>query len=143
MTTVVFKDGVFAADSLLTCGGYVEGYSKKVLKCGKVYLGWSGSFQAVQMFQRFLRGEEFDKAFLEKPDNTFSAITVDPVTRKVVAYTDGIVPEVYRAPFYCIGSGSLVARGALLMGATPHEAVKAASKVDIYTGGRIQVVQLW
>ena len=38
------------------------------------------------------------------------------------------------APFAAMGSGSPVALGALHTGATPKEAVLAASKVDTYTG---------
>ena len=37
-------------------------------------------------------------------------------------------------PYFSIGSGSLTALGALHAGASPLEAVKAASKVDPFTG---------
>lgn len=37
-------------------------------------------------------------------------------------------------PWFAIGSGAAAAMGALHMGATPLEAVKAASKVDSFTG---------
>jgi ATP-dependent protease HslVU (ClpYQ) peptidase subunit len=45
-------------------------------------------------------------------------------------------------PFVAIGSGAAAALGALYVGATPVEAVRAAAKVDPYTGGRIVVKRL-
>lgn len=39
-----------------------------------------------------------------------------------------------REKFYAIGSGGNVAMGALAMGASVQEAIKAASKVDAFTG---------
>ena len=44
------------------------------------------------------------------------------------------------AKFAAIGSGSQVAYGALHVGATPKEAVEAASKVDVYTGCGIKTL---
>lgn len=39
-----------------------------------------------------------------------------------------------REPFYAIGSGGSIAMGALAMGASVKEAIKAASKIDAFTG---------
>jgi len=44
------------------------------------------------------------------------------------------------APYAAIGSGSMYALGAMSTGASPKEAVKAASKLDPYTGLGIKVV---
>lgn len=39
-----------------------------------------------------------------------------------------------RQPFAAIGSGANIALGAMASGKTPKEAVKIASKIDLYTG---------
>jgi ATP-dependent protease HslVU (ClpYQ) peptidase subunit len=49
-----------------------------------------------------------------------------------------IVPE----PFAAIGSGKGVALGALHAGASAVDAVKAAMKVDVYSGGRVFTAEL-
>jgi ATP-dependent protease HslVU (ClpYQ) peptidase subunit len=41
---------------------------------------------------------------------------------------------------YAVGSGSDFALGALAAGATPQEAVKIATQLDAYTGGKVRVV---
>lgn len=143
MTTVVFKDGVFAADSLITSGGTVEGYCKKITRCENVYVGWAGSLQAATLFKDYLSGKDIDKSFFDKPQQEFSAIVADSANRQVITYTNGLIPEIYNAPFYCIGSGTSIAKGALMAGATPREAVKVAASLDIYTGGKIQTVKVW
>lgn len=51
----------------------------------------------------------------------------------------------YPIPLYtpaAMGSGSEYALGALLAGATPKEAVHIASKLDVYTGGRIKLYDI-
>ncbi len=40
---------------------------------------------------------------------------------------------------YVAGSGGQIALGALEMGATPEEAIRAASKYDAYTGNGVQI----
>jgi ATP-dependent protease HslVU (ClpYQ) peptidase subunit len=144
MTTVVFKNGVFAADSLLSGGDSKVGHCKKIRQAGNLFVGLCGANVVYDQFMKFLSGEPYDAKVFEKPDqNSFSAIVVNKETREVVEYCNCLTPEKYKADFYAIGSGREIAAGAMLMNATPKQAVEAAAKRDVWTGGPVQVVRVW
>lgn len=44
------------------------------------------------------------------------------------------------APFFCFGSGSDIAKGALLMGATPKQAIECAAMIDHGTGSKVDEI---
>ena len=46
------------------------------------------------------------------------------------------------APYAAMGSGACAALGALHMGASPRDAIKAATKIDPFTGMGIKVISL-
>lgn len=71
----------------------------------------------------------------------FSGIIVSP--EGVIAHIDASgYPMEIDAPFYALGIGADIDIGALEMGATSQEAVKAAIKWSANCGGKIQVVKL-
>lgn len=143
MTTICFRDGIFAADSLVNEDGIICGYTKKIHKCEDLYYGVSGNIDVIHEFGNFLLGSEYDKVFLQEEKTSFSAIVVDSRKKTVVYYTKRLKPEISDFPFHAIGSGKDIARGALLMGASAKKAVECAAKLDGYTGGKIQVVRVW
>ena len=51
-------------------------------------------------------------------------------------------PEKVEADFYAVGSGGKAARAAMLMGATPTQAVEIACKVDPSSAPPVQVIEL-
>jgi ATP-dependent protease HslVU (ClpYQ) peptidase subunit len=64
----------------------------------------------------------------------------------VVFHADGIVDEyneggypVKQSGMYAVGSGNRFAMGAMMVGATAMEAVEATKKLDVNTGGELQV----
>lgn len=143
MTTIVFKDGFFAYDTLVTSGNHVEGYVDKVEKIGSLYVGTAGDLQSCFEFKRFIKGEEYDLDRLVDSDYYFEAITVNEETRDVKIYNGSNKYMQFMNDFYTIGSGSQVAKGALMMGASAIEAVRIASLLDINTNDRIKQVKVW
>ncbi len=143
MTTVVFKDGVFAADSRINGGGYISGSTEKIKKVGDFYVGMSGRGELYNEFCKFIGGEDFNKEKLTSHNAEYGMIVVNSKTKEVNLYIDSLIPEITKNDFYTVGSGYLIATGALLMGATPKKAVQIAAKVDTRTGGKIQVVKVW
>lgn len=143
MTTVVFKDGVFAADSLVTADSYTEGYTNKVRRVGNIYIGWAGNLCALEEFLKFIAGEPFNRAYLEDKESRYDFIVVNKETREVTEYNRNLIPTRLDMDYYAIGSGRSLAIGALLMGASPKKAVEIASKVDRTTGGKITVTKVW
>lgn len=56
---------------------------------------------------------------------------------KVEIYEGSLKSPIRSKAPHAIGTGSDVAMGAMLAGATAQEAVKIAGKIDIYTGGKV------
>lgn len=149
VTVIAYRDGVMAADSLLTSNGMYQGEAVKVRDINGCLVGISGTWGvACELFSWF-EDECADR--IKRPPAT---IHVDddkyPVNMLIVNkrngavfYIDGLgFPQSVTSKFFAIGSGANVAMGAMEMGADAVKAVKVACKYDSYCGGRIRVVKL-
>jgi len=136
MTTIAYKDGVIAYDSRQTRGGSIV--SDATAKC-----------QVVNGVSFFLSGAVCDEkaliaAYFGTPPSApveCSGFVVDGNELMMVGVDDktGIWKQpLDRGNPDAIGSGSAYALAAMDMGATAEEAVRAAMKRDIYTGGAIR-----
>lgn len=133
MTTITYKDGIIAYDSMITSGTMISSlkHDKHIrLENGDHYF-FAG---AVSDYQRFINRE---------PDVECSAICIIDGVIKEIHYTkdDGYF-EMIEQPHGSIGTGENIALGAMDAGATAVEAVKIAKKRDIYTGGKIRSFKL-
>ena len=90
-------------------------------------------------------GDDFTKATdaarvyieaLEDLEDRISVLLVCRETKQVFTMVGNNFISV-KGEAHAIGSGAHVATGAMLVGATSKEAVKAAAKVDLNTGGKI------
>lgn len=135
MTTIAYKDGVIACDSRQTRGGCIV--SDDVVKC-----------QAMDGVSFFLSGAVCDeKALIAAYFGTpllvpveCSGYVVDGGRLQMVGHDDktGVWrQDLDPANPDAIGSGSAYALAAMDMGASAEEAVRAAMKRDIYTGGKV------
>lgn len=135
MTTIAYKDGVIAYDSRQTRNGTIV--SDDVPKC-----------QVVDGVSFFLSGAVCDeKALIAAYFGTPSAVAVecsgyavDSGRLLMVGHDDrtGIWrQELDQENPDAIGSGSAFALAAMDMGASAEDAVRAAMKRDIYTGGKV------
>lgn len=140
MTTIAYKDGVIACDTRQVRGGAIV--SDDCSKC-----------QVVDGVSFFLAGAVCDeKALIAAYFGTPSAVpvecsgyAVDGGRLLMVGYDDktGIwKQELDPANPDAIGSGSAYALAAMDMGASAEDAVRAAMKRDIYTGGRVRTMRV-
>lgn len=140
MTTIAYRDGVLAADSLISSGTMRAGHMTKIARCPAGWIGGvSGGLEAISLFAEWLRtgrvgecpslGENSD-GVLVRPDGT--VFYVGP---------RGSLSQV-RADFVAIGSGEKVAVGAMAMGADARRAVEVAAEHDTATGGEIVTLAL-
>lgn len=144
MTTIAFKDGLFAADSKVSGNGTLQGYIKKIKQIGKIYIACCGSEPACIEFEKFIAGKKYNKeVFSEEGSKNFQALIVNKKTKSVSIYYNCLIECPCDFDFYAIGSGNELAKGAMLMGASAKQAVEAAAKLDVYTGGDIQFVRVW
>lgn len=134
MTTIAFREGVLAADTLVSGGGVRLGYVTKVRKLGSVLAAGAGTMSFVQGFlDWFAAGMEGDPP---ETGGEFEGLIIHD--GRVVTWNDGW--DSLAAPFYAIGSGKYQALGAMAAGATAEEAVRAAILTDCYSGGPIDIL---
>jgi 20S proteasome alpha/beta subunit len=138
MTTIAYKDGVVAYDSLVTVGRRKHTEAAKVFRWNHALVGMCGSDcptnDVVKHWLKSLLAEPKVKG-LKNSDFELLIIPADGSLR--LLYSDGRGLFLNRL-FYAIGSGSDYAMGAMAHGASAEEAVRIAAAFDAYTGGKIR-----
>lgn len=138
MTTIATDGRTMAADSRGCANELIRNDAEKKLhrlKDGRV-VGASGTITAARAYIRWLEegGER------PKIEGAFSAIVLNPNGSAQIHYNDD-EPDDLAFPA-AIGSGTALALGAMLAGASPAEAVAIAAKRDPFTGGTITEMSL-
>lgn len=140
MTTIVYRDGILAADTLMTAGPRREGFCTKIARNDKGDLA-AGAGSATEMtafLKWFLAGENLDDGYPVEKESESSGV-VFRADGRIDVYERGGVLHM-NAPFYALGSGGEFAMGALEMGADAVKAVSIAMVWDAATGGEIQTL---
>lgn len=143
MTTIVYRDGVLAADGRVTQNDTIVGDNfvkihvlndgGAVAVCGRP----DECMPIVEWLKQASAGEQAGPQ-PEIESSTLLHVTGDGRVR-LLAEKHWIEMD---EPFIAAGSGSAAALGALHAGANAVEAVAAATKTDPYSGGQIRAVTL-
>jgi ATP-dependent HslUV protease subunit HslV len=144
MTTIAYRDGMLAADTLITCGDSRDGFAAKIVKVDGMLCGASGSAIHGQAFVAWLKkGREGDCPLLGlgEKDRT-NGIMVSPDGKLRMWSDTGFWDFEPHGGYYAIGSGCEYATGAMAMGATAEQAVRVAIKHDVRSGGDVTVLRL-
>lgn len=141
MTTIAYRDGVLAADSLITENGSRWGAATKIVREGRILAGASGSTALCQRFLAWVSGGRSGECPAMKDGDEKATGVVFPGGRIVVEYDTNARPIRLSAPFYASGSGREFAVGAMATGADAESAVRIAAKYDLFTNGRIHVLR--
>lgn len=144
MTTIAYRDGVLAADTLVTVSTHRDGYVTKIRKRGPLLAAAAGTLAiALKFMDWFSAGLPSDRA----PDMSggndekygSSGYIFSPCGLILGFSHQGWVRK--RAPFYAVGSGADYCYGAFAMGATAEQAVRAALVHETASGGEITVLR--
>ena len=146
MSTVVFRAGVLAADSLMVQGSIKCPETMNKLVRGKthpVIYAMAGKIAllaaAVRIIEAMPVAPWDGGAFPTRPplDGSCELVAFHRDGRVFSFETDGLWFEPADVPFLALGSGAKAALGALHMGADAVRAVEIACLTDAYTGGPI------
>jgi hypothetical protein len=152
MTTIVYRDGIMAADSRFTIE--TEAGGSRMGKCEKLYrkfikvgkhteehiLGFAGeSMPALLYLDWYGSGKEPPQIFADMVSDFSVLIFNKHGVFEADAYCR---PERVLEKFWSIGSGAKAALGAMHMGATANQAVAIACKIDPYSGTPITWMRL-
>ena len=143
MTTIVYRDGVLAADDKAWSQGWImPGTVRKILKTedGRL-LGGLGPLTNCARYIAWLKDVARDEAKRPIIDNDSCIIEVRGY-EIIVIHDSGGIGEIEALPYKAFGSGRPVALGALYMGASAFDAVLAAIAHDDSTNGGVESISL-
>lgn len=140
MTTIAYRDGVLASDSLATLGDTkAHGHYQKIRRIGDYMVGAAGSVADSQNFVNWLRSGDEENP---PPKGNYSALIIDPRGRVREIENGSVLPVPRAAKFFSIGSGAPYALAAMYAGATAAEAVRIAAKIDTSTGLPVKTLKI-
>lgn len=147
MTTITYRDGVMASDSQASMGDTIIGETQKIFKIRGHLVGFSGTARLVSIARQWME-ENLPELnpwpnFLEhEPDGGSIRCWLVTPKGKIFRYEDKAACWGAEAPYVAGGSGCDFALGAMAMGATAVQGIKAAIAHDVYSGGPIKTIRL-
>lgn len=134
MTTVCYRDGVLAADSLVTLGDTkIHGHMRKLRRVHDNLIGVAGGVAECDEFLSWCKAGGYTTE-TDPPLGEYRALVVQP-NGKVLEFEQGkCLPRMSNTKFYAIGSGAPYALAAMYAGASAVEAVKISCKIDTSSG---------
>lgn len=140
MTTIAYRDGVLAADTMVSRDGMVSGYTVKVERRGPIFAAYAGNCAMGQAFlDWFRKGMKGDPPPMVDGDCSCAGILI--ADDAIIEWSGQPRPDWIKAPFAAWGSGAQFALGAMAFGATAESAVYAAMTLDHGTGGRVTALR--
>ena len=148
MTTIAYRDGVMAADTMSNDGTLrVSMNSQKIYRVFTRFsiVACAGYVAEAEAFIEWLERGVPDGDKLKVSEN-FDAIEVACLNAinpgAVWHWDDHLTPYKLDAEFYALGNGGHFAMGAMAAGCTAEEAVRLAIKHTIHSGGDIQIERI-
>lgn len=144
MTTIAYRSGLLAADTLISYSSITNGSRKKIADCGRYTVALAGLAWLRKPLEKWCEdgcSEDHVPQVLIDNGPDFAALIIDNRTGELFEFDTGYLIPIF-ADYTAIGSGGLLAMGAMAHGATAEEAVLAASKHDKNTGGPVTILSL-
>lgn len=144
MTVIVYRDGIIAADTWVTAGDMVVGEVSKIISNKHGLWGASGHLTDMGKFHEWADSDELCPDIFEKMGfDDFFGMYID--NEGMIFYFDHLskgIPTPVIAKYAAVGSAQHVAAGALEVGASAIEAVKAVARVVPDIGGHVESIVL-
>lgn len=141
MTTIIATPTAIYSDSNVNAEGSVF-RAKKIYRIRNKLVGCAGDNGPITAFLDALRKGRKPKMPDSLPEDgrDLSALVVDK--KGIWHFDDAFTADLVLEPFMAVGSGGDAARGAMMAGATPEQAIEIACQIDNGSRGPIQVLLL-
>jgi len=148
MSTIAYRDGVIAADTLASTGNKTMTGVRKIGRTNRFLFGLSGIFSGVHRIYDWVKEIEKDTSPHDFYKHMESLQTLGLDATVLLVEEDGTIwtmtddGGVFKVPmsYDSIGSGQDFAIGAMHAGASAAESVQAACHFDPYSGGEVHTV---
>jgi hypothetical protein len=142
MTTIAFRDGIMAADTMMSQSVY-RGRCLKITRTGAGDLvALCGDSGMAHPFAAWIDAGLPRDGLPRMPTGTDFGAFVAFADGRFAVFSEKCLPQFVEAEFHAMGSGNEVAIGAMAMGASAEEAVKIACQFDPWSREPIQVEHL-
>lgn len=139
MTTIAYRSGLLAADTLIAYNTITNGTRDKLAKFGRYTVGLAGLAWLRVPLEKWCKAgcpsDAVPQVLLDNEEK-FAALIIDNETGQVHEFDNGYLIPIH-ADYTAIGSGALLALGAMAHGADAEEAIMAAAQHDKNTGGPV------
>lgn len=143
MTVIAYKDGVLAADSLVTSGYDLAGHIVKIRQEGEWSFGVAGSPSGIVPITNWVKGGADLDTPIEFPSSLeATALLINSHGEVYYVDSDSHYPVKMHVKYAAVGSGSTAARTAMFLGHSAIEAVEAVTHVDSSCGGSVTWVAI-
>lgn len=138
MTVIAYRDGVLAADTLITSNLDRAGQCVKIHREGDWIMGAAGTLGSLQPLVNWIKETNADFAKpVEYPSGMDGCgILVNKDGEGFYVDSEARFVTRINAPFLAIGSGGTTARTAMYLSCSAIEAVDAAIDLDVGCGGK-------
>jgi len=141
MTTICYRDGVLAADSLVMDREISIGTAMKFLVLAdNSVVAAAGILTDNHLFFEWAEAG-FDPDKKPELSESFEGVHIG-LDEQVTRYVKCLAPEYFQAEYFAIGTGFELALGAMAVGATAEEACEAACKHDTASGGPVRTYSI-
>lgn len=140
MTTIAYRDGVLAADTMYCRGdSSIVGVVKIAIGADGRKGGACGSATFLSAWLAWINGEASRPEAAKDADSCDAGLIIWPGGRIEIFEPGGSFSVT--SEYFAMGSGRPEALGAMHAGADPEAAVKAAIAHDCHTGGEVTVIR--
>ncbi len=145
MTIIAWRDGIMAADSAIHFNDTQSGTTKKIfyikVENKPMLIGAAGAHDFITQWLKWYTASLGSEKYPTNTDSVILTVTQEGDDYALHNFERYPTPARIYAPFAALGSGHEIARGAMHMGATAHQAVEAAIELDPWCSGPIETIQ--
>ena len=138
MTTIVATRHLMAADTK-TIVGESWFYGHKMTRIGKAVVGCAGDSTAIEKFLAWYRKPRGKKPEF-KDSESLNALVLTPTGLYHV--DESLTLDPIHDDYFAVGSGAIAALVAMDCGLSPVEAIEAAARRDLNTGGKVETMEV-
>ncbi len=143
MTTIAYKNGVMAADTLAVKGNHKHAGAVKLFTVEKCLVGFAGDMCDIPVLLDWLEGQALEYPNLDWrtpkdfPEDMDTSVLIVSFNKGIQVLEHGGCLVPIAGDMHAIGTGSQFAIGAMAHGASAAKAVSVTSTLDAYTGGGV------
>ena len=138
MTTIVATRYLMAADTK-TVVGESWFYGPKMYRVGRAVIGCAGDSTAIEKFLAWYKKPRGKRPEF-KDSESFNALVL--TTAGLYHVDESLTLDPIHDDYFAVGTGAIAALVAMDCGLSPVEAIEAAARRDLNTGGKVETMEV-